>query len=226
MKETKISDPELGAGIYTIPDVAFILRLPQAKVRRWMKEFWDGRLGKDYEVKYSHGEGREKVTKFHTLIEFYVFYQLRELGISTKQIFLAHRDISSQLNTAYPFASSKVLSDGKSILFELNDGTLVNADESKQSVFKEIIESFCKKIEFSSTDIAQCFYPMGRDKHIVVDPHHQFGQPTIENTNILAETIFDLFKAGESIDFLARLYQLPIKEIKDAITFYTPKSAA
>ncbi len=31
MKETKISDPELGAGIYTIPDVAFILRLPQLK---------------------------------------------------------------------------------------------------------------------------------------------------------------------------------------------------
>lgn len=226
MKETKMSDPELGAGIYTIPDVAFILRLPQAKVRRWMKEFWDGRLGKDYDVKYSQGEGREKVTRFHTLIEFYVFYQLRELGISTKKIFLAHRDISSQLNTAFPFASSNVLSDGKSILFELNDGTLVNADESKQSVFKEIIESFCEKIEFSSADIAQCFYPMGRDKHIVVDPHHQFGQPTIEHTNILAETIFDLYKAGESKAFLVRLYQVPLQEIEDAISFYSSKSAA
>lgn len=217
---------ELGTGIYSIPDVAVILRLPKEKVRRWMTEFWDGRLNKDYNRKYSSGEGRDKVTHFHTLIEFYVFYQLRELNISTRKIFIAHNAIAEQLNTAYPFASSKVLSDGRSILFTLDDGTIVNADYSKQAAFKEIIESFCKKIEFSKTEIAECFCPMGRDKRIIVDPHHQFGQPTIENTNILAETISDLYKAGESSSFLSRLYNISIKEIEDAISFFSNRTAA
>lgn len=217
---------QLGSGIYSIPDVAFILRLPKDKVRRWMKEFWDGKLSTDYNRKYSVGEGRNKVTHFHTLIEFYVFYQLRELNISAKKIFIAHNAIAEQLKTAHPFASSKVLSDGKSILFTLHDGTIVNADHSKQAAFKEIIESFCKKIGFSNAEIAECFYPMGRDKHIIVDPHHQFGQPTIKNTNILAETISDLYNAGESSLFLSRLYKIPIKQIEDAISFFSFKTAA
>lgn len=222
MISNKTINLDLGTGIYSIPDVAFILKLSKNKVRRWMGEFWDGRLGKDYNNNYSLGDGREKVTHFHTLIEFYVFYQLRELNISTKKIFTAHHAIAEQLNTAYPFASSKVLSDGKSILFTLDDGTVVNADKTRQAAFKEIIETFCKKIEFSQTEIAECFYPMGRDKQIVVDPHHQFGQPTIKNTNILAETIFDMHEAGESSQFLSRLYNLPLQEIEDAISFFSP----
>jgi len=48
---------------------------------------------------------------------------------------------------------------------------------------------------------------MGRDK-------------TIENTNILAETIVDLYNAGESISYLSRLYHLSNKEIDDAIAFF------
>jgi uncharacterized protein (DUF433 family) len=226
MTPNNSTNRELGKGIYSIPDAAFILGLPQGKVRRWMKEFWDLRLGEGYDHKYSWGEGKDKATNFYTLIEFYVFFQLRELNISTKTILNAHKDIAGQLNTPYPFASSKVLSDGKSILFTWNDGTIVNANKSRQAAFKEIIEIFCKKIEFSSADIAERFYPMGKNKHIIIDPHHQFGQPTIENTNVLAETIYELHKAGESNSFLAKLYQLALQEIEDAISFYTNKTAA
>jgi len=226
MNLNESADHELGTGIYSIPDVAFILGLPKAKVRRWMKEFWDGRLSLEHKQKYSWGEGRDKFTHFHTLIEFYVFYQLRTLNISKKKIFIAHKAIASQLQTIYPFASSKVLSDGKGILYTLRDGTIVNADSSKQAVFKEIIQAFYKKIEFSKTQIAYCFYPMGKNSRIVVDPHHQFGQPTIENTNILAETIYDFYTAGESILFLSRLYKLSIKEVEDAIAFFVTKTAA
>jgi uncharacterized protein (DUF433 family) len=217
---------KLGAGIYSVPDVAFILRLPAAKVRRWMKEFWDSRLGDKYQTKYSWGAGRDRATNFYTLIEFYIFYQLRELDVNTRTIFTAHEDIAEQLKTPYPFASSKVLSDGKSILYTLDDGTVVNANKSKQIALKEIIESFCKKIEFSDTEVAERFWPLGKEKHIIVDPHHQFGQPVIENTNILAETIYNLYKAGESKDFLSRLYALEEKEIEDAIALFNFSKAA
>lgn len=38
---------KLGAGIYTISDMSILLRLPQAKVRRYLNQYWDERLGKD-----------------------------------------------------------------------------------------------------------------------------------------------------------------------------------
>lgn len=216
---------QLGKGIYTIPEVAFILKLPVAKVRRWMVEFWDNKLAAKYNAIYSNGNGKDKVTNFYTLIEFYVFYQLRELNVSTNRIFAAHQDMSEQLDSPYPFASSKVLSDGRSILFMLDDGTVVNADKSPQIALKQIIEQFCKKIEFSSSDVAERFYPLGKEKHIIVDPHHQFGQPVIEKTNILAQTLFDLYKSGESKKFLSKLYDLSENDIDDALELFN-KSAA
>lgn len=216
---------KLGAGIYSIPDAAFILRLPTAKVRRWMNEFWDLRMAENNN-KYSWGEGRDKATNFYTLMEFYVFYQLRELNVSTRRILTAHEAIANQLNTPYPFATSKMLTDGKSILFTMEDGTVVEADRTKQAAFKELIESFCKKIEFSESEIAERFYQMGKGKKIIVDPHHQFGQPVIEDTNILAETIFNLYQASESPEFISRLYQLKEEEVKDAIALFTPNQAA
>lgn len=224
--QTKDFNHKLGAGIYSIPDVAFLLGLPTAKVRRWMNEFWDQRIGSEKNNRYSWGEGKEKATNFYTLIEFYVFYQLREMNISTKRIFSVHKEMREILKTPYPFASAKVLTDGKSVLFKMGDETIVHANRSRQIALKEIIESFCKKIEFSSSDIADRFYPMGKDKHIIVDPHHQFGQPIIEDTNILAETIYDFYKAGESVSFLVKLYHLSEADVRDAISLFEPKQAA
>jgi len=72
-----------------------------------------------------------------------------------------------QINTPYPFALSKLLTDGKSILFTMSDGSIVNAGRTKQMAFKEIIEIFCKKIEFSDSQIAERFYPLGKNSSIV-----------------------------------------------------------
>lgn len=220
------NDNNLGEGIYSIPDLAFILRLPQPKVRRWMKNFWDAKLGEKYKGKYSSGEGRDKAANFYTLIEFYVFYQLREAKVGITTILKAHEMIATQLKTPYPFASSQLLTDGRQILYSLEDGTTIKADKSLQIAFKEIIENFCKKIEFSHSNLAEKFYPLGKQHHIVVDPHHQFGQPIIEKTNLLAETIYNLHQAGESKAFISRLYNITGKEVDDAVALFNLKTAA
>lgn len=220
------NDIKLGNGIYSIPDLSLILRLPKGKIRNWLNEYWDVRLAEKHKRKYSWGEGKNKATNFYTLIEFYVFYQLRNLKVGTKTILHAHEIMADQLNTPYPFASSEVLTDGKKIIYSIDDGTTINADKSKQIVFKEIIESFCKKIEFSESHLAERYWPLGKGRHIVVDPHHQFGQPVIEKTNLLAESIRDLHSAGESKQFLTRLYNISIKEVNDAIDFFNLKTAA
>jgi uncharacterized protein (DUF433 family) len=216
---------KLGEGIYSIPDIAFLLRLPKAKVRRWLNDFWDARLAKKYNQKYSWGKGREKATNFYTLIEFYVFYQLRDAGVAVNSIFSAHEEIANQLKTPYPFASAELLTDGKSILYSLEDGTTVKADKTRQIAFKEIIKDFCKKIAFSNNKLAERYYPLGKEQQVIVDPNHQFGQPVIEHTNVLAETIYRMHTAGESNEFLARLYDIPLKNVEAAICLFNNKAA-
>lgn len=222
---TKETHSKLGEGIYSIADIAFLLKLPKQKVRRWLNDFWDSRLAEKYNQKYSWGEGRNQAVNFYTLIEFYIFYCLRELGVTQKKIFEAHEAMVKQLKTIHPFASAKVLTDGKSILYALEDGTTIKADKSKQIALKQIIENFCKKIEFSDNNLAEKFYPLGKNKYIVVDPQHQFGQPTVEETNILAETIYNMHEAGETNEFLSRLYDISLKEVQAAIYLFNKKAA-
>ncbi len=210
----------LGTGIYTIPDVAAILGLPQAKVRRWLHEYWNQQFGKPNQTIFSDGEGKELVTNFLTVIEFFTFYQLREEGISAQKIVKAHHVLEKVLNTKYPFAKSQILTDGKQVLFSGEVGEIIKADDSLQITIKEVFEPFCKKVDFNKDHLAARFFPMGKDNSVIIDPKRQFGQPVIADTNILTETIYGLFRGGESIDVIVKLYDLTPKQVDDAINYH------
>ncbi|WP_316841917.1 DUF433 domain-containing protein [Pedobacter gandavensis] len=216
---------EFGNGAFSMSEIAFVLGLPKKNIQYWIKELWDGKLGKHYDHKYSWFEGRARMTNFKTLIECYVYAQLKGLNFSMEEIFNAHHVIAEQLNTVHPFATSPLFSDGKSIFFTQNDGAVVGVDPNEKADHKQMINSFCDKVIISTAKHSNCFYPMGKDNHVVIHPHHKFGAPTIENTNIPAEIIADLYDGGESTEFIAGLYDLSIPQVEAAITFFKPKAA-
>lgn len=210
----------VGTGIYTIPDISAILGLPQAKVKRWLLEYWNARFGKSSGSAFSDGSGRDLVTNFYTLIEFFAFYQLREEGVSTQKIIKAHQVLEKILQTNYPFAKSNIFTDGKQVLFAGVVGEIIKADETLQLTIKEIFEPFCKKVDFNNNHLAERFFPLGKDHKIIIDPKRQFGQPVVGGTNVLTETVFNLFRGGESIEVIVGLYDLTVDQVKDAISFH------
>ena len=127
--------------------------------------------------------------------------------------------IAQETDTQYPFATSKILSDGHKIWYTFKDA-IVNADGTRQTNFENVIKDYVKKIDFDSQDHAIKFYPNGRNSSVVIDPNHQFGQPIIEGTNINAEMLFSMYKSGEPIGFITNLYDLNVKSVEDAIRFY------
>lgn len=226
MRTENFHKNELGSGIYTIPDISKLLGFPQIKVRRYLNEYWDERLGKQlFNQTYSWSAGNNiKAVNFYTLIELHTFFYLQELGVSTKNILRSRTAIAKDLQIPYPFASAKLLSDGKRIWYEFKD-SIVNADGSQQTDFVEFIRQFANRIEFNSNKIAYRFWPAGKKSDVVVDPHHQFGQPILIGTNINAEVIFSMYESGEPIESIGILYDLTKKQVNDAISFYK-KSAA
>jgi uncharacterized protein (DUF433 family) len=212
--------PSLGMGLYPVHDVAQILQLDPALVRRWLNEYWGAQFADQHTVTSAWGSGREKIVHFYTLVEFYVFYQLRKMGISAQRITKAHRIIGDEINSDFPFASSSVLTDGKKILYTTNGEDIIDADKTRQLNIKSIIEEFCKKIEFDGNDMALRYWPLGKGKNIIVDPHHQMGQPVVVNTNIMAEALWSLFKAGEKISFIANLYNVAEADVKHCIELF------
>jgi uncharacterized protein (DUF433 family) len=221
-----VNQPKLGYGVYSVSEVADLLRLPKGKVRYWLNEFWDNRLTNEANTSYSWGEKRDRSVNFYTLIEFYIFYQLRSHRISAARILKAYQLLSKKFNTPYPFASYKIMTDGKTILFSPDGDSIVTVSESLQYNIKGIIEDFLKKIDFEeNSQLAARFFPAGKNSSIVVDPHHQFGQPVVVGTNILAATLYAMHKGGEKIETIASLYELKPGQVKDAIRFYQQQAA-
>jgi uncharacterized protein (DUF433 family) len=212
---------DIGTGIYTIPDVSAILRLPYHKVNLWVNKYWDGVLGKEFENQYSWAIDNTKAVSFHTLIEFYVLYQLAESGVKTRQVLTAHVELSRYFNTIFPFAQKSILenikTDGHRVYFNLN-GSILSLDGTKQFNLS-FIEIFFKNLDFDDEFLASRFWPLGKKKSIVIDPKRQFGHPVIGKTNIYPETLFNLYKGGEPIDFIAFIYEIEKQQVKDAIDF-------
>lgn len=212
----------IGGGIYTLPDVAEILNIDYSKVRRWVREYWDGKLGESFQRKYSWTVGKNPAIGFHTLVEMYVFIRFSEAGVKTQKLLEAHKMLSEKFATPFPFASEHVVdgikTDGRQVFFQEKDKTIVTLDASRQ-VKLDFIKLFFKKLEFTK-GVASRLWPMGKSKPVVVDPDHQFGQPTVEGTNILTSTLYNLKQAGEPVAFIASLYELDEKQVKAAISFH------
>lgn len=210
ISEIKNAAPQIGEGIFLTKDVSEILQLPYPKVRNWMFDFW---------VDYSFGTKKNRAINFYTLIEFYTFYQLRLQKISSQRIKKAHAQIAKDLYTPYPFAHAAIKTHNKQIWYDYLD-QLIKADGKKQPSIKLFIEPFLKKVEFGENNIAAKFYPLVNSKNVVVDPKHQFGQPTIMGTNIQTRTIYDLYEAGETKQNICILYDISVQQVNDTIQYY------
>lgn len=213
---------ELGIGVYTLPDLASILNLKYFKVQRLLNEYWDKRLTNSLNSNYSWTVENNKAVSFHTLVEFYIYFQLKESGVSTQRILKAHKELSKTYNTPFPFAKSEILNAincfGKKIVFELNQEDIIDLDSTKQLNLR-FIKNFMKKLDFDNNNLAERLYPLGKRNAVIVDPKHQFGQPTIKGTNIFPDTIYNLYKSKESKKFIAASYDLSLKQVNDAIEY-------
>jgi uncharacterized protein (DUF433 family) len=218
----KISEsaPKLGEGVYFAYDVAAILGLKYHKVRYLMKTYWNS---------YTFGSDRNRAINFFGLIEFYTYYHLREMGFSASHIKLFHSQLAKNLGTQYPFASIRVVDRKKtssiSKIWYEHLGELMRDDRIAQPAIKSFVKPFINHIEYGEDLIARRFFPLGKSKHVVVDPKHQFGQPVIDGTNLQTQTVFELYKAGESKHNICKLYNIKEKDVEEAIKFHKNNAA-
>lgn len=191
---------------------------------RWIVGYWSGSL--DENINFTFGENDNRAINFYSLIEFYTFFKLREKGVSSIEIRRLHTELSKILNTKYPFAiaqdyfveSRKTEKTKKTFVYYIYLNSLIKFDTKNQFSFT-FMEKFLERIEFDENNLAKRFYPLANNKNVVVDPKHQFGQPVITGTNIKTQTLFNLYKGGESMKDISSLYKISIEEVKDAISF-------
>lgn len=203
--------PQLGEGIYQTSDVAKILKLPYRKVYNLMKGFWQS---------FTFGDEGNKAVNFYSLIEFYIYFQCRENGMSAQKFKKFHKVLSTNLETKYPFAHYNIRTDYKNIWAEVEDN-LVRADGKTQFDFLPLLDKFLHNVSYGANNMADRYFPLGKDVKVVVDPMNQFGQPCVYGTAIKTKSIYSLHLGGETHKRISNLYDIPEDKVRDAIRFHT-----
>ena len=222
---TDTARPTLATGAYTLPDAARLLNLPLARLRTWVS----GSVGLELESasrRYpagqlaSKGAGRDRTFCFLTLIELFSIAQLRDNGVGMDTLRKARAELARRFETAHPFALEGLLTDGRRLLKELGDTSLLELGTGGQTSFTLVLAPFCKRLDFdASTRLATRFFPNGRSSIVVVDPRHSFGRPIINGTNITTEAIASLIRGGEKTEDIAADFRLDPEQVQQAWGF-------
>ena len=152
------------------------------------------------------------------------FQTLRQLGLNIVEH--AFPDHYSFKKSDFPFAKEEVLKKIKTDKYKVylkKNGNTISLDGTRQ-LNLDLISMFFHNLDFGKDNLASRFWPLGKKYQVVCDPHHKFGQPTINGTNIQSEAIYNMYKANEPISFIASIYEVSEKAVKDAIKFH--KTAA
>lgn len=215
----------LNAGLYTVPEAARLTKISTGKIRRWIKGYHFKSAGtvrpSDAVVAPDLEPLNDKLAlSFRDLLELRFVDAFLRAGVSWKTMRRSHDNARRELGTRHPFCSKQIATDGKSILLrqaeEDGDNALLNL-MTEQREFSRLVNDFLKELEFSGEDIV--WWPLGKQRQIVIDPRRNFGQPTVATSGVPATTLARSVKANDSVSVVARWYEVQPEEVRDAVAF-------
>ena len=126
---------------WTVAQLAQHPQLPSAKLRRWLRLYWQTQISEDQPV-----DSNQKLVSSFALKELLAFYALRQRGVSAQKITIAHQVLSFVYQTPHPFADLTLYTDGETIFVRSGTEEIVRADRGLQLCLSSWITPFCEEI--------------------------------------------------------------------------------
>lgn len=214
---------------YTIAQAARLAGTSPATVRRWLAGY-EAPGHQMMPVFAGQEAGRASaplVISFLELVEIVVVARFRKGSpggqpVTLERIRRAHAYSREQFQLPYPFASLNLRESGGHILhqFEAQEPgpALLALDMGGQWVLPGLVREELDRFEFSDRLVSRWF-PLGKQVPIVVDPHIAAGRPTIAGSGVTVEIIRKRFQFGQSIDFIARDFELRRSDVEQALRY-------
>lgn len=217
----------LGVGIYGIPEAARITRIPAEQIRRWLWGYRFTSSGRQCQAPPLWQPdlpqiGEARALSFRDLIEVQFVYRFRQQGLSLQSI-RKTIDLATQLlDETYPLSSVKFKTDGKRILAQVieapNERGVVFDLQTGQYLFEFVLDHLYDALEYSDFEELVRWWPLGKDRRVLVDPRKSFGQAVVPEgvpTAILAGS----FRAEGSVAAVGRWFEVSDDSVRDALEF-------
>jgi uncharacterized protein (DUF433 family) len=220
---TTVRDPRQEPA-YTVSEAAHYLQIPPATLRSWT-------LGRPYPVQEGErffepvivvASRLPAMLSFVNLVEAHVLDAIRreyKVGLPAVRNAIAY--LRQELESRHPLAEQKFETNGMDLFIRKLD-ELITVSKGGQRAMPEILDAYLERIEWDE-GLATKLYPFTRQrdftqpKVIMIDPRVSFGRPVLAGTGIRTDLIAERYKAGESMDELARDYGRDRAEIEEAV---------
>jgi uncharacterized protein (DUF433 family) len=218
----------IGLGLYTVPEASRLTNVSSQRIRRWVKGYTfsvrDERRSSEAVWTSQLPEIDEKVAvSFLDLMEIRFVSAFLDFGVSWPTVRLAALRAKELFESTHPFSTKRFRTDGKTIFAEIlderKDPALLDLVR-KQYAFQRVIkQSLYAGLDFSNRDVVLRWWPMGRQKSVLIDPARAFGQPIIKASNIPTALLASAYAAERSYDRVAAWYDIEPRAVRDAVQF-------
>jgi uncharacterized protein (DUF433 family)/DNA-binding transcriptional MerR regulator len=200
--------------------------IARSTVARWLYGYKKGTTQADplWEPDYPViDEDYTLEVSFRDLIELRFVKTFRDMGLSLQTIRKCFDLAVEAVHDPRPFSTRRFRTDGETIFLEITDdvdeGKLLDL-KRRQNAFHRIVEPSLHDLEFDADDVLARWFPLGTErKSVVVDPTRSFGRPVTGEGGVPTETLWLAAKAEGSAERVAKLYELPVAAVRDAIAF-------
>lgn len=216
----------LNTGIYTVIEASRLTGVSKERIRRWLRGYHSKLRKKNYSPLWESqlpSIENKVALGFLDLIEVKFVDAFLNIGVSWAVIHKV-REKAQKLypDTSHPFCTKRFVTDGRQIIRDLHEETGENCLEeiaTNQRVFTEFTKPFLKQLEFKGGTILERWWPLGTDRHIVVDPRKNFGQPTIITEGIPTQILAKSYRANNSVEEVARWYEISPESVQEAVEY-------
>jgi uncharacterized protein (DUF433 family) len=211
----------LGHGIYTLPEAARLTHLKPRRVREWFGGRANGRASTPVlDGDYPAVDG-DRAISFHDLIELFVAGQLRDRGVSLRNLRTVHEGLQAQLRTKHPFCRREILTrDGQVFTLGLDERGQEEMIEvlRRQRVFPDILLPFRHRIDYDeATEMAKRWCIADQ---VVIDPEICLGKPTVAGIGMTTAVLAAAYQAnGHDAELVADWFRVHPKHVLAAVDF-------
>ena len=221
----------LSSGAYTVQEAALFLRAttpperpPLAIWRRQSRRNFVEPSTQAIAAWVRHGlkvyprqvSSRRRIVTFKDLIRMRMVALLRTRGLTLSEI-LEAEDYARQLSgSMQPFVTEPLWTSGSDVFMKFGE-RLIDISRFGQiamDFMSQYLVSVHHGLTFGEDHLAELWRP---SELITIDPRVEFGAPCVEGTRVQTEVLWSLNRAGDSSEFLARVYGLGVEKVRAAI---------
>lgn len=238
-KETTITDdPRFTRALYTVPQAARLVGMSVSTFEAWAHGYERRPHSRPVvkqgsiitSVKQS-ADGR--TIPFVGLVEATVVQAFRETGLPMQRIRRALELLRGQGELDHALASRQLFSDGANILYDYAKHErdkqlgLLTVVPTGQRVFHDVIQRYLTRINFGDEWATELIVPVTERKLLRVRTNIAEGEPLFIRGGAPLSAVRSRAQAGESALSIARDYNVPVADVREALDeIWRPAHAA